>query len=150
MGGLFEEIHLHVPAVLHVTLQSLCIRSRQLNILFHVCAQLRVYYSEVLTGVQSPTQYCTRSYFKVLAAAVQRNSTCAGHPHACWLACKCSACGEPLRGDCTCKVLCGCVPNVPGLGGLIGRSELTTAKSLHDALTDRGLETLSHACGWML
>ncbi|KAK9846296.1 hypothetical protein WJX81_001127 [Elliptochloris bilobata] len=27
--------------------------------------RLRVYYSEVLTGVQSPTQYCTRSYFKV-------------------------------------------------------------------------------------
>ena len=32
---------------------------------------MRVYYSEVLTGVESPTQYCTRSYFKVQPDALR-------------------------------------------------------------------------------
>ena len=43
-----------------------------------LCAQLRVYYSEVLTGVQSPTQYCTRSYFKVRSAASHHNAALYG------------------------------------------------------------------------
>ena len=98
-----------------------------------LCAQLRVYYSEVLTGVQSPTQYCTRSYFKVLTAAYRCTSTCAGHPHADWLAYRSVAC-EKLHAQSEVWLYAKCAR----LTGDGGRFELTTVKALHDVYDDRG------------
>ena len=60
-------------------------------------AQVRVYNTEVLTGVDTPAQYCTKAYFKVRAPAPRRRRPQAGAVEAVHVLSRCRTGAAPSR-----------------------------------------------------